>query len=685
MMADPSSGSSPLLVALAERRKESGIALLLAAAALGFGAIQAFLAKEYLVGGFLLVLTVIGVGAGLWQLYFVPVEMTGAESARMFVVIVGGVAGFVLALMGVALAIKWRADILMWLQPGGPDKTVTAEERWKTGMHVLYALAVLLGGLGIMLVTLQLGRVDERANANLRRLVYGYNAALAGFLLLLILTTVNVFVAVRFTKPLDFTASSLFTLSDRAQNVLRNLERPVKVYVLLDERELRRMPGVDAQIRTMLTNCQDFSDRFEWEELTSTDQVKVATLKQKYPNLSAGLLVEYETASNAKDYQLIRQDDLAGQDMDPITQQGSRQLAFKGEDALMSALNYATEGKRPIIYFTQGHGELDIAARTRDGGAILADLLGKRNFDVKPLKFEGKTVEVPSDATVVIVAGPKVAFSERAVKALEGYMARRGKMMLMLDTQTANENTYLRTGLEPMLQRFNLDLPNERLYCIPTQEQPNHELIIAAPNPSQEGNPLVAPFKGKSLIMENVRPVRPGSKLPPMAVAQFRAETLLINSPLQLSILEPKAEPSLRELSMVMRKMQIDPEEMEQRVTAARNTSVAVAVLQSSGMSPHGGGGDETPRLVVFGSSHFANNGLFAIGADRINFNFVASSLDWLRGKNNNIGIESKKVASYQLPPDKVASPYAFVLLPTAIILLGVIGTGSTVWLVRRR
>jgi len=34
---------------------------------------------------------------------------------------------------------------------------------------------------------------------------------------------------------------------------------------------------------------------------------------------------------------------------------------FKGEDALMTEINYLAEGqKKPVVYFTQGNGELDL-------------------------------------------------------------------------------------------------------------------------------------------------------------------------------------------------------------------------------------------------------------------------------------------------------------------------------------
>ncbi len=670
------------LETLASRRKQLAIGLWVAAGLLAFAGIRRFIDGSRIDGTFYLLLAILMVVAGVWQSAMVPPEAAGAaDRMRMFIVIVGGITGLLITILAVSLGISWWNDILLWLQPGGPDAMVSRDTRWTSGGHAIYVAIALLLGLGIMLLCLQLGRADERSNASLRRLVYGYNAVVAGVLLLLILATANLYIGLRFTKPLDFTATGLYTVSDRAANLVRTLERPVKVYVLLDRRTSQ---GFENHIRTMLTNMQELNGRISWEEMSAQDDLQLQHLREKYAKKDFGLLIEYGDGER-REYQFIRQEDLAEAGGRP-----GQPPAFKGEDALMSALTFLMEGKKPVLYFTQGNGELDIKARdTRNGGGLLAERLEKRNYEVKPLQFGLKVAEVPADASAVIILGPQGAMSETAVKALDQYMgARRGKMLVMLDTTIDNETAtgYPRTGLESLLTRYNVELPNERLFSWPAD---SFYVIQAVPNPMQEQNPLVAPFKGKTMTLVTPRPVKPGAAASPMAPSRMRAESLLINSPRQDSFVEPKLNVDLQDL---YRRLGRNRDELARRVQESQNTSLAVGVVESAaapmhpGLPPMPGAGQDTPRLVVLGNSKMASNEIFAQGVSRLNFDFIASSIDWLREKPNVLGIEAKKMSTYALPADKLTTlGFGFVLLPVAVIMLSVVGTGAAVWLVRRR
>src|SRR5262249_49949852 len=122
---------------------------------------------------------------------------------------------------------------------------------------------------------------------------------------------------------------------------------------------------------------------------------------------------------------------------DPFQRRRTREEpTFKGEEALMSAIKYLEEGKsRPTVYFVQGHGELDISrsiepSRPQHKADQLRSLLEKANYQVKALRLsaaagdkpeEGSevvTAKVPDDASVVVVAGPRLPLEPEAIAAL---------------------------------------------------------------------------------------------------------------------------------------------------------------------------------------------------------------------------------------------------------------------------
>src|SRR5688572_17299418 len=86
----------------------------------------------------------------------------------------------------------------------------------------------------------------------------------------------------------------------------------------------------------------------------------------------------------------------------------------------------------PAAYFTTGHGERDPAGADRLGYSTIASLLAEQHFRIAPLDFSQRS-DVPPDATVVIVAGPKIDFLAPEVNALKRYAAGGGSVLFLVD------------------------------------------------------------------------------------------------------------------------------------------------------------------------------------------------------------------------------------------------------------
>src|SRR5262249_31336016 len=102
---------------------------------------------------------------------------------RLLALGLGGMAGLATFLLGVWLPLgPWSSFFVPAAEKGAtaePILKVWRENWWRIG---LCGLSV-VGGLAIMFVSLQLARSVERVSAGMRRLLYGYNAALTGLLL----------------------------------------------------------------------------------------------------------------------------------------------------------------------------------------------------------------------------------------------------------------------------------------------------------------------------------------------------------------------------------------------------------------------------------------------------------------------------------------------------------------------
>ncbi len=96
--------------------------------------------------------------------------------------------------------------------------------------------------------------------------------------------------------------------------------------------------------------------------------------------------------------------------------------------------------EKRTAYFTVGHGELGDAQPTAQNegrtGKGMREILEQQNYAVRDLgATTGLGVDVPDDATLVVVLGPEHPFLPEEVASLERYASRGGKLFLCLDPE----------------------------------------------------------------------------------------------------------------------------------------------------------------------------------------------------------------------------------------------------------
>jgi hypothetical protein len=613
-------------------------------------------------------------------------RMSPGEKLRFIIVLLGGLIGICTAIFGLALPLSEYRDVFS----GG-----FAEWR-KNPAALAWTALPLFGGLILTFVSLLLTAGLERSSALARRVLYGYNAVLSGLLLLFIFLLLNVlpysgvwpFRALAQTA--DWTTSGLYTLSQATKERLASINRPVKVYVLLTG-----MDPFNNDVETMLQNCREINSRISWETLSrDLNRKKVGELVDRYQLADpTGLIVVYGTEPNDT-FQFIPRRDL-GTDM---STEDTVRYAFKGEGALLNALTFLSEGKtKAVVYFTQGHGELDINERGTDrpdvGAAQAMDSLGKVSYEVKPLTFDIESPKVPDDAAVVIIARPRMKFGAKEIDALRAYMngdgKKKGKLFLLFDVIAQQDGTMLQTGLESFVGGYDVAVGNDRiLRADPDVQDPSDVIVFANPRSS---NTIARAFTTESgrmmaFVFNDVRPVRPAA--PPEAGAPnpYTAQELFITFPVnQYLWIEPDLRTSPEVLAAALRKSR---EQVTKKILRSP-VSVAVAVSEGAGAAPQIPGHDfmreSQPRMLVFGDSTWVANRDMEGKDGQSNRELFVSCVNWLRGRPD-IGtqpVEAKTRAEFRLPEH---TGYARLLfLPVALILLTVVCMGMGVWVVRRR
>lgn len=677
------------ITVLADNRPAFSYGLLLLGLALA--ALPVWLFLQYhlnyvWVGAVSVLLVLIPLGGGLWNLLREPGELSEVELIRMFLLILGGLFGLGLTVLALVLAAhsSYREVLVGGLTAWqGPEK-------WRLWLVALCFIA----GLVFMFVSLQLGRAEERSRVVVRRLVYGYNALLSGLLLLAVLVVLVVMAGI-FVSSYDWTSRSIYSLSPESVNILQGLKKPTKIYVIVSPREDYRL---DRMIRALLDNCREVNDRIQVEYLSpDRDADRVKELARKYEIRDRQGVLVVSGVEPRQQSQFITVADLRGQSAGAMMRdRGPRD--FKGESELMNALSFLEEGKqKPVLYFTQGNNELAVAGPEahdpQRGAALLKRRLEGENYVVKGLRFtsvaEVKSSEpdivtdtkVPDDAGVVIVAGAQSRLPDYALQAIRDFVdKKKGALVVLFDAPW--DKTPEATGLEEMLASHGVEVKTDRLLNLERQPYVVMRAFTSQNREFMTRNEIGERFFAQPFLLFGARTVQSSA-----TSGAFVADNLLIVPSGQFGqeiVVDDHFTTTPRDYLVNLSKAG-----KLGNMISERPVPVGVVVSETSGGMPEGPhgfmnpGGTRKPRMVVLGNRTLISNHVIAGGPFGPCYDLFASCLAWLRERPSNIGIKPKSLDTYEPMPNADWSRMFWT--PMLLMLTAIVGLGAGVWVVRRR
>lgn len=259
-----------------------------------------------------------------------------------------------------------------------------------------YASYAAMGGLVCVLLYMAGQWRDVATFYQGRGAKYGTLSIVSIVVFLAILVAVN-YLAARQNKRWDFTANQVYSLSDQTVKLLQSLKEPVKFTVF------------DQQV-----NFDRFKDRLnEFTYHSKNVSVDYVDADREPTRAKAAAIQAYGTI--VVEY--------AGR---------TERVTSSNEQDLTNALVKAVTGTTRKVYFTTGHGEKDTAGTDRIGYSGISQALTGDNYGVEHLILAQQRT-VPADATIVVVAGPRTDFLQPEVDALKEYIAKGGKVMVLLD------------------------------------------------------------------------------------------------------------------------------------------------------------------------------------------------------------------------------------------------------------
>jgi hypothetical protein len=608
-----------------------------------------------------------------------PVSVVQHDGLRVPVTITSGILGCLAYVAGAVLAI-WS------YVANGFDMS-----DWK--FWVGYALLAV--GIGVFVWLLQWNKDTDRLDPAVRRTLYGYNIFLGTMFLAAILVLGNILVTqyghmIGLKASYDWTSQGVFTLQDVSVQQAKALTKPVKIYALYQRGTQRAN-----QLEQLFQLYSAANKNITWEFIDiAEDRLRLEDFFKKYPDalvrgpggvLEFSIVVTFGEGDTAphkvvKDTEIFKVD---AREIDVMSGRQGGDRSFFGENAVTSALRALMEDKKTTVYFTTGHGELNPAEseeRNAEGIGLLKQRLVDLNIKAEPISLLRS--EVPPDANILVIAGPKSGFEPGEVQKIRDFMDRRdsennrtGRLLVMLDSpkELPSRGVPHDAGLGELLAAYQVEAKDNLVYDAASYYQRGDQLVVQFDEATHQ---IVNPLRNRWVLMVRAREIASTSDphppgMPGVPQQKFQATKLFSTSPRSWGQTDYEGRPN--------------PE-------AAGNTpgpvSLGVAISeggsppppQQSPFAPPPPPTKSTPVAVVLGDATFASN--YVVAAKPENEDLFLNAVNWLGGRVADIGIQPKVKKYARLDLDNAG--YYTIIFEPFFHLVAIAGfVAGLVWVIR--
>ncbi len=261
----------------------------------------------------------------------------------------------------------------------------------------------------------------------IKRFQIGLNVLLQTLVFAGIVVMLN-YLSFRHFKRWDFSRDKKYELSSQTRSLLGNLKKPVKAVIFFSS-----ATEIAPDVNGLLREYEFASDKkFKAEVVDpfrSFTRAQELQTKYKFGANENILILDYDgknkfvNAADMADFEMPDQlSMMAGQTQPRLT-------AFKGEQAITSALIELIEGKPNKVYYLGGHGEPELGGEDLK---VFNESLKRQNIEVAPLNLLNVS-SIPEDARAVVVSGPTRDLSELEVKLLSDFWEKKGRLFVLLN------------------------------------------------------------------------------------------------------------------------------------------------------------------------------------------------------------------------------------------------------------
>src|SRR5438309_1421667 len=491
----------------------------------------------------------------------------------------------------------------------------------------------------------------SRRPGGIRRFRIGFNV-LAQILLVLFLIAMVNSLAFKHYRRWDFSRDQKYALSDKTKRFLNTLKGRMRITVFFAP-----TTPITADVQNLLTEYQYAGKgKIDIEHIDperNLSRAKELFDKYKVVTDESLLVLDYEGRNKT-----VKASEMADIDQSGMAfGEGPRVAAFKGEQAITSAMIDLVEGKKKTLGYVTGHKEPALSEGTGPI-TVLKTFIENENIKFQDLNLLDLEA-IPADVNAVMIVGPQYDFSDREMKLLRDFWDKQGRILLLLDPAAKTPR------LRGFLNELGIKVNNDRLMVF--LRTGIEELALT--------RDVQARFLGDSPVTKRLADVR---------ALFFGGTSSLTLEPDRVRAANVRLEPLIQAEKGYFAETDYNTDNQAKLEADAKQSSNVPLTIGAA--VEKGGSADQrvqvnSPRLVVVSNATFVQDN--AITQDQQGLDFISGSVNWLLSREQLIGIAPKvsKPLTFSLNADALAR-LRWIVLVFMPLIPALIGT--VVWWQRR-
>ena len=484
----------------------------------------------------------------------------------------------------------------------------------------------------------------------IRRVQISFNV-LAQIILILFLAAMVNSIAFRHYKRWDFSRDQKYALSDKTKRFLRTIKGKMHITVFFSPNT-----PISTDVQNLLTEYQYAGKgRIDIEHIDperNLSRAKEMFDKYKIVSDESLLVIDYEGRNKTVKASEMAEVDQSGMALG----EGPRVVAFKGEQAITSAMIDLVEGKKNILGYVLGHKEPPLSGNSPV--SVLKTFIEGENIKFQELNLFDVGA-IPAELKTVMIIGPQYDFSDREMQLLRDFWNKQGRILVLLDPAAKTPK------LDAFLNELGVRVNDDRLMVfLRTGIQ---ELALT--------RDVQAHFLGDSPITKRLADVR---------ALFFGGTSSLTLEPDRVRAANIRLEPLIQAEKGYFAETDYNSDDQAKlQADANRNTGAPPMI---GAAIEKGGSADErvqvnSSRLVVVSNATFIQDK--ALTQDQQSLDFISGSVNWLLSREQLIGIAPKipRPLTFTLDENGLRSLRWMILVLMPLIPAVI---GSVVWWQRR-